>query len=92
MANYLKVFKIFFDCLISYFMLIFSKETFVISCIFCRKVDKLMQNFNVVLMIVFILPYMLYLHFIFEKPAMKIKIDTHNFLIGMYTPLWVSGY
>ena len=52
-----------------------------------------MQNFDVVLMVVFILPYMLLflhnLHFIFKKPAMKIKIDTYNFLIGMYTPLWV---
>ena len=39
----------------------------------------------------FILPYMLLflhnLHFIFEKPAMKIKIDTYNFLISIYKPL-----
>ena len=52
---------------------------------------KQMQNFDVVLMVIFILPYMLLfshnLHFIFEKPVMKIKTDTYDFLIGMYTPL-----
>ena len=43
--------------------------------------------------VISILPYMLLflhnLHFIFEKPAMKIKIDTYNFLISIYTPLQV---
>ena len=51
------------------------------------------QNFNAVLMVAFILLYMLlFLHnlcFIFEKPAMKIKIDTYKFLKGMHTPLQV---
>ena len=46
-----------------------------------------MQNFNVVLMVIFILLYMLLfshnLHFIFEKLAIKIKIDTYNFLLGI---------
>ena len=48
-----------------------------------------MQSFNVILMVVFILPLLFLhnLHFIFEKPAMKIKIDTYNFLISIYTPL-----
>ena len=51
------------------------------------------QNFNVVLMVVFILLCMLLflhnLHFIFEKPAIKIKIDAYKLLKGMHTPLQV---
>ena len=47
-----------------------------------------MQNFNVILMVIFVLLYMLLLlhnlHFIHKKPAMKIKIDSYLACIHPY--------